>query len=204
MTRAEQPEAKPSAVRIRNRYAGVVLAGCTVIALSGCSSDDKNDDARETTPAPSTPAAQKSTPSADPQAAAEEEVLDIYRRYWDDKAAAYSKASLKGSDMKTYVKGNALGQVQADVKNLKTLGQITRSKPTLDPEVASLDLKKKVPLAKISDCLDVSKWDLVDSKTKKKVVLPEDRRTKYVNNVTAEKWGKQWVILEVQPQDRAC
>ncbi|MFJ2774895.1 hypothetical protein [Streptomyces sp. NPDC087300] len=206
MSGAERPEAGLSVVRIRNRCAAMALAGCAVITLAGCSSDS---DSAEATPSQDKPSSAAPSPSAtpssaDPKTAAEKAVLDTYQRYWDEKATAYSKASLKGSRMKSYVKGNALGQVQADVMNLQKLGQITRNKPTLDPQIASLDLEKKVPMAKISDCLDISKWDLIDRKTEELVELPKDRRTKYVNSVTAERWGKQWVILEVQPQDRAC
>lgn len=111
---------------------------------------------------------------------------------------------MAGTDLKTYAKGNALGMAQSDLKNLKTLGQVTQGKPLLAPKITSLDLQKKVPLAMITDCVDVSPWKVFNAKTKDEVALPKDRRTKYVSNVTAERWGKQWVILEVKPEDRAC
>ncbi|MER5382358.1 hypothetical protein ABT040_19115 [Streptomyces sp. NPDC002688] len=111
---------------------------------------------------------------------------------------------MSGTELERYAKGNALGLAQSDLRNLKTSGQVTAGKPRIDPKVTSLDLQKKVPLAKITDCVDVSAWKVLDAKTKSEVALPKNRRTKYVSNVTAEKWGKRWIVLDVKPQDRAC
>ncbi|MET7725486.1 hypothetical protein [Streptomyces mirabilis] len=173
------------------------------MALTACGSSDDSGGTEES------PSARSSAPtpaksSADPEAAAKLELLGAYQHYWDEKAVAYSKASMIGTQLETYAKGNALGLAQSDLKNLKTSGQVTEGKPRIDPQVTSLDLQKKVPLAKITDCVDVSTWKVLDAKTKSEVALPKNRRTKYVSNVTAERWGKQWVILEVKPEDRAC
>ncbi|MFC9633870.1 hypothetical protein ACFTY8_32600 [Streptomyces mirabilis] len=203
MTRARL-QLRTSAVRARNSAALISLIGCCTVALAACSDEGTDDNAKtSTTPsASSTPAPAAS--SANPEAAAKQDVLDTYRHYWAEKAVAYSKASMAGTDLKTYAKGNALGMAQSDLKNLKTLGQVTQGKPLLAPKITSLDLQKKVPLAMITDCVDVSPWKVLNAKTKDEVALPKDRRTKYVSNVTAERWGKQWVILEVKPEDRAC
>jgi hypothetical protein len=190
------------AVRFRNE-AAVAFGLCAVLALSACSSSDNGDEAKASPPATSTPETPAPS-SAGPEAAAKTEVLTAYRHYWDEKAAAYAKASMTGTRLKTYAKGNALGLAQSDLQNLKTVGQVIKGKPRLDPEVTSLDLQKKVPLAKITDCIDVSTWKVVNTKTGSEVAQPKQRRTKYVSNVTAEQWGKQWVILEVKPEDRAC
>ncbi|MFI5689470.1 hypothetical protein [Streptomyces sp. NPDC051636] len=174
-------------------------------ALSGCgggdsSSQDKPKENQTASAVPST-----TTPaSVDPEDAAKQDLLSAYGRYWDEKADAYSKASMAGTELATYAKGDALGLAQSDLKNLKTMGQVTEGKPRIDPQVTSLDLKKKVPLAKITDCVDVSTWKVLNAKTRSEVALPKDRRTKYVSKVTAEKWGKQWVILDIKPEDRAC
>ncbi|WP_369228805.1 hypothetical protein AB5J56_00275 [Streptomyces sp. R21] len=192
-----------SAVRFRNRTA-TALGLCAVLAVSACSSSNDNDGAAAATSrsAASTPA--PSTSSADPQAVAKQQVLDAYQHYWDEKTAAYAKASMAGTDLKTYAKGNALGLAQSDLKNMETAGQATKGHPRITPHVSSLDLAKKVPLAKITDCVDVSTWKLINTKTNSEVELPKQRRTKYVSHVTAELWGKQWVILDVKPEDRAC
>lgn len=193
----------PSAVRFRNRTA-TALGLCAVFAVAACSSSDDNDGTKAATSTPATSAPAPSTSSEDPQTVAKQQVLDTYRHYWDERAAAYAKANMSGTKLATYAKGNALGTAQSDLKNLKTIGQVTKGQPRLDPEVTSLNLQKKVPLAKITDCVDVSTWKVIDSKTGDEVELPKERRAKYVSNVTAERWGKQWVILEVKPEDRAC
>ncbi|MFF7130495.1 hypothetical protein [Streptomyces sp. NPDC008240] len=176
-----------------------------LVSLSGCSGgdsspQDKNRGKQTATAVPST----TQTTSPDPKAAAKQDLLSAYRHYWHEKALAYSKASMAGTELATYAKGDALGLAQSDLKNLKTMGQVLEGKPRIHPEVTSLNLQKKVPLAKITDCVDVSPWKLLDARTRSEVALPKDRRTEYVSKVTAEKWGKQWVILEIKPEDRAC
>ncbi|MER6442806.1 hypothetical protein ABT275_41875 [Streptomyces sp. NPDC001185] len=173
------------------------------MAVTACGNGKSSDETRKT-PSTQASAPAQMTSSADPETTAKRQLLDAYRHYWDEKAAAYGKASMSGTRLETYAKGNALGLAQSDLKNLKTSGQVTTGEPRIDPQVISLDLQKKVPLAKISDCVDVSTWKVLDAKTKREVALPEDRRTKYVSNVTAEKWGKRWIVLDVKPEDRAC
>ncbi|MFI8930609.1 hypothetical protein ACIG3E_23385 [Streptomyces sp. NPDC053474] len=178
-------------------------------ALTACdSSDDGSDDAAKPSQKPSQ-TAPSSTPSASPspqsnEGQAEDQLLAAYRAYWSEKATAYAKGTMADTRLKSYAKGNALGQAIADLRNLKTAGQLTTGEPVLKPRVSSLDLKKKVPLARITDCVDVEPWKAIDRKTRAEVQLPKERRLKYVSHVTAERWGKQWVILEVKPENRAC
>ncbi|WP_369362626.1 hypothetical protein AB5L52_03845 [Streptomyces sp. CG4] len=179
----------------------LLLAGGLVV-LTGCSSNDSGSSDKSPSPTASTPA--PATSSADPEAAAKQDVISAYRHYWEEGVIAYSKASMDGTDLKRYAKGNALGLVQSDLHNLKTAGQVIEGKPRIDPKVTSLDLQRKVPSAQITDCIDVSLWKVLDAKTKSEVVLPKSRRTKYVSIVTAERWGKQWVMLEDKPENRAC
>ncbi|MER6386174.1 hypothetical protein ABT274_41050 [Streptomyces sp. NPDC001127] len=179
----------------------LLLAGGLVV-LTGCSSNDSGSSDKSPSPTASTPA--PTTSSAGPEAAAKQDLLSAYRHYWDAKTVAYSKASMAGTDLATYAKGDALGLAQSDLKNLETLGQVTEGKVRIEPQVTSLDLQKQVPLAKISDCVDVSAWKVLNAKTRSVIALPKDRRTKYVSKVTAEKWGRQWVILEIKPENLAC
>jgi len=203
VTRAPRRSTELTAVRSRKHATALLIAGGLVVLTACGSSNDSGDDAKKSSPAASSEPAPAAS-SVDPEAVAKQKLLGAYRHYWDEKAAAYSRASMAGTQLKTYAKGNALGMAQSDLQNLKTVGQVTKGKPRIDPEVTSLDLQKKVPLAKITDCVDVSTWKVLDAKTKKEVALPKNRRTKYVSNVTAERWGKQWVVLEVKPEDRAC
>ncbi|MFE4423319.1 hypothetical protein [Streptomyces sp. NPDC056817] len=202
MTSAQRRPSGHASVRIRTHTPALLLAGGLVM-LAGCGSSNDSG-SPDKNPATTTSAPRPGTSSADPETAARQHLLSTYRRYWDEKAAAYSKASMAGTDLATYAKGDALGLAQSDLKNLKTMGQVTEGKPLIHPQVTSLDLRKKVPLAQISDCVDVSAWKILNAKTRSEVALPKDRRTKYVSKVTAEKWGKQWVILKIKPENRAC
>ncbi|MER6074644.1 hypothetical protein ABT187_38690 [Streptomyces sp. NPDC001817] len=175
------------------------------LALTACGSSGNNHAGKASPSATaSSSAANTASASADPDAAAKQDVITAYKHYWDEEVKAYSKASMDGTDLKKYAQGNALGLVQSDLLNMRTAGQVIEGRPRIDPKVTSLDLQKKVPSAQITDCVDVSSWKVLDAKTKSEVALPKTRRTKYVSIVTAEKWGKQWVMLEDTPENRAC
>lgn len=58
--------------------------------------------------------------------------------------------------------------------------------------------------ARLTDCLDVSDWKLIYARSGKPVAMPANRLTRYVNQVKAEKWRKQWKILDVTPEQQAC
>ncbi|WP_225080821.1 hypothetical protein [Streptomyces sp. CoT10] len=201
MTRTPRRPVGRITFRTRNHATALLIAGGLVV-LAGCGSNNSGSSDKD--PSTTTSAPRPGTSSADPEIAARQDLLSTYRRYWDEKAVAYSKASMAGTDLATYAKGDALGLAQSDLKNLKTMGQVTEGKPLIHPQVTRLDLQKEVPLAQISDCVDVSAWKILNAKTRSEVALPKDRRTKYVSKVTAEKWGKQWVILEIKPENRAC
>lgn len=173
--------------------------------LTACSdSDDGRASAKPSPSATPSQSAPSTAPSSqDPADGAKDELLAAYQSYWDEKTAAYAKGSMAGTKLKTYAKGNALGQVMADLKNLKAANQLTKGKPELDPE-ATVNLEKKVPLGRIKDCIDVSGWKAVDRKSGAEIELPKKRLTKYITHVTAERWGKQWVILEQKPEETAC
>ncbi|MEV5880659.1 hypothetical protein AB0L75_42110 [Streptomyces sp. NPDC052101] len=184
----------------------MTLALGAALTLAACGSSNNNGGARKASPSASasSPASNTASASADPESAAKQDVISAYKHYWDEEVIAYSKASMDGTDLKKYANGNALGLVKSDLLNLKKAGQVTEGKPHIDPKVTSLDLQKKVPSAQITDCVDVSPWKVLDAKTKSVVALPTNRRTKYVSIVSAERWGKQWVMLQVNPEDRAC
>ncbi|EPH45329.1 hypothetical protein STRAU_1594 [Streptomyces aurantiacus JA 4570] len=173
-------------------------------SLTACSDSDGGESPEKprATATSSKPAASPSP--SDASDGAKGELLAAYRSYWNEKTTAYAKGSMSGTKLKTYAKGNALGMAQADLVRLKSAGQIIKGKPDLAPKVSRLDLGKKVPFAQITDCVDVAEWKPIDRKTREEIVLPKERRIKYVSRVTAERWDKQWVILEVKPEDKAC
>ncbi|MGW1067490.1 hypothetical protein ACWD4F_23595 [Streptomyces aureus] len=140
------------------------------------------------------------SPSADPGAPVE----TAYRKYWAEKVAAYAKASIAGTDLKKYAAAEAYAAAETEVNALKAKGLVATGEPTLAPNVISVDTKRQVPQGSIVDCTDVSKWKLVKKASGQEVRLPEDRLTKYVTKVVAEKWYGHWVIVRVTPEEKAC
>lgn len=150
-------------------------------------------------PAPATPSA-----SVDPQAAEKTAVLDAYARFWAEQVKAYAKGDTTETSFSRYAAGEALSSTQDDLKDLRTKGIVTTGAPAHDTTVVSLEPSKKVPSAKLTDCLDSTGWKFIYRKSGKSVEMPESRLIRYVTKIDAEKWGKQWKIVNVAPQQRAC
>ncbi|MFD4588284.1 hypothetical protein [Streptomyces sp. NPDC058434] len=177
----------------------------SLAALTGCSNNDAPDQSGK--PAASSSPTSSSSPSPSPSQTTDpnaQAVLAAYNHYWDAKAAAYAKASVAGTDLEKYAVGEARTATEYEVKSLAKKGFITTGQPSRSPAVTKVDLSKKVPSATVRDCVDVSSWKLVDSKTGSPVQLPKERRTKYISAVTAEKWNGQWVILRAKQEDQGC
>ncbi|GGJ60669.1 hypothetical protein [Streptomyces brasiliensis] len=138
--------------------------------------------------------------SADPGAPLEA----AYRKYWDEKVKAYGKASIEGTDLKKYAVAEAYTQAETEVKALKAKGLVATGKPVLAPTVTSVDTARKTPQGSLTDCTDISRWELVKQSSGQAVTLPKGRLTKYVTKVAAEKWYGHWVIVKVTPEDQAC
>ncbi|MEV7304340.1 hypothetical protein [Streptomyces clavifer] len=191
-----------SNLRKRNhlRSATLLLAACTLTAAAGCSSEPDTDKK----PAKSASAAPTSEPSkpADPSETAETEVLDTYAKFWNEMERSYAHGSTAGTDIKLHAAGVALVRAQDGSAGMKKDGQLmTGGVAVSSPTVTKLDIERKVPSATIASCLDVSHWDVVDAGTKKKLPLPSDRLTKYVNISVLERWPSGWKVIENDPQE---
>ncbi|MHB9848985.1 hypothetical protein ACSYGO_07020 [Streptomyces krungchingensis] len=123
---------------------------------------------------------------------------------WDEQVKAYAKGGAEGTDLSKYAAALALSGTEDDLKDLRTKGIVTTGAPTHKTEVDTLEMDKKVPHAKLTDCMDSTDWKFVYRKSGKPVQMPKDRLVRYVTKVEAERWGKQWKIVDVVPQQRAC
>ncbi|MFJ8982936.1 hypothetical protein [Streptomyces sp. NPDC102282] len=74
------------------------------------------------------------------------------------------------------------------------------------PEVTALDVDAKVPTATAGDCIGLSKWKTLDTKTKKPIPLPTAQPLRYIATVTVERWdSNRWMVTEYQPDgSRSC
>ncbi|WP_406368397.1 hypothetical protein OG788_46305 [Streptomyces sp. NBC_00647] len=183
---------------------GLITAGLT--ALSACSNDrDSGDSAKPSAMPPSavspnSPSPSPSTSESVDQAA----VLNAYSRMWDEQVKAYAKGDTKGTDLSQYAAALALSGTEDDLKDLRSKGIVTTGAPAHKTAVDALEMDKKVPHAMLTDCMDSANWEFVYRKSGKPVEMPKDRLVRYVTKVEAEKWGKQWKIVDVVPQQRAC
>lgn len=174
----------------------VVLAG----VLAGCDSggDAKPAASSAESAQPSTPA--ESSASPDPEAADEAKVLAVYRAMTEAEAEAYRTGTDKDTGLERYVTLDALGQTRLDLARMKEAGTVVRGEIGHDPEVTSLDLEAKTPTAKLSDCIDLSKYQTYDVRAKKVIPLPSEQPLRYTATATAERWDGRWMITEVNTQ----
>ncbi|MCG8971412.1 hypothetical protein [Streptomyces sp. CL12-4] len=176
------------------------------LALSACNtSDGKSKATDETSSAAPTPTATTApTQSNDPMAAPKAAVLEAYNSFWDEQVKAYAKGDTEGTDFGRYAAALALSSTKRDLKDLRSKGIVATGSPSHNVDVTQIDVTAQVPKARLTDCLDISAWTLIYSESGKSVEMPEKRLTRYVNQIKAEKWGKQWKIVDVTPEQQAC
>ncbi|MEU9272227.1 hypothetical protein AB0E04_43510 [Streptomyces sp. NPDC048251] len=205
MTRAQRRPSGFTAVRIRRHATGLLMAG-GLIALSACGSgDDSDGSAKGPVPTSSAPAPETSSASADTQKQAKDTVLQAYEDFWAEQVKAYGQADIKGTNLKKYATKKALGRAMGDVLVMKEAGTTTEGAPTHKATVTSLTLTGDVPKASLSDCLDISGWKTVKTKTGAVQPFPSNQPLRYVTTAKAERWGNQWMITDLTPDgNRTC
>ncbi|WP_371612978.1 hypothetical protein [Streptomyces clavifer] len=72
-----------------------------------------------------------------------------------------------------------------------------------DAKVTSLDAVAKLPTASVEDCVDLSKWQTIDTRTNKVLPLPMNQPRRYVATATAEKWPNGWMVTDCVPDRHA-
>ncbi|NGO75757.1 hypothetical protein G6045_08730 [Streptomyces sp. YC504] len=128
----------------------------------------------------------------------------MYGKFWDTQAAAYAKGSSKGTNFNDYATLDALASTESDLLTLQEQGIVTRGKPTSTVSRISVDMDRKIPNGRLTDCLDTEPWTFHYKDTGKQVPRSKERILRYVTEVEAEKWGKQWMITKVTPSKREC
>ncbi|MFE6904117.1 hypothetical protein ACFVFJ_46235 [Streptomyces sp. NPDC057717] len=193
-------------LRSRNRLIGVVAISCTALALSACSdgSGDK-DEAKPSASATPTKSVAPST-SSDPDESVKKEVLAVYSHFRAEQAKAYANGTIDGTKVQKYATAEAFGTVKVDLMSLQKAGNVGKGAPVTRAGVEDVrvNLTAKIPKATIKDCLDVSNWTVVNRKTGKTLPSPKGQLKRYVNDVSLEKWGKQWLVLTDTARSRAC
>ncbi|MGW3134990.1 hypothetical protein [Streptomyces sp. NPDC001139] len=207
MTATQPRSSTPDVARFRIRkHAIVLLISASLAAVTACTSNGGDSGESSTSPSASASASTADTASAstDPQAAEKQAVLKAYGQFWDEQAKAYAKGDTAGTDFAQYAAAEALSSTEADLKDLRSKGIVTTGAPTHKTAIDSLDAAKRVPRAKLTDCLDSSDWKFIYRGSGKPVQMPKKRLIRYWTKIDAEKWGKQWKIVDITPQQSAC
>ncbi|PWI05135.1 secreted protein/lipoprotein [Streptomyces sp. NWU339] len=117
----------------------------------------------------------------------------------------YADPSGKSDHLDQYAASAALKNAEADAKRAHDRGRIyTGDVAVTDQTVTKVDTSGEIPNATVSSCLDISKWQTVDAKTKEPVSLPENRLMKYVIVSTLEKYPEGWRVTRDEPQGKSC
>ncbi|WP_330321661.1 hypothetical protein OG927_35960 (plasmid) [Streptomyces clavifer] len=186
-----------------------VMALCTAVTLTlpltGCgggSDDEKPQAAPSAAASAPTPAAS----SADPDAAVKTAVLASYTSMWVEQMKAYRVASPDGTKLDDFATLDALSAFERDLAHMKRNGTVIRGELGHESEVTELDLEAKVPTATVEDCIDLSKWQTLDTKTNKPIPLPTAQPLRYVATATVERWdNNRWMVTEYEPDgSRSC
>ncbi|PNE43556.1 hypothetical protein AOB60_00410 [Streptomyces noursei] len=179
------------------RISALILVGCAAVALSACGSSSASPHHAASGPS-HVISAMPTTAPHDPQAREKTAVLASYRALWAEQVKAYAKASDEGTELRKYATADALARAMGDLQRLKDGHKVVHGEPKHDPTVTSMNLDKKIPEAKITDCLDVSGWKLMTNDGKP-VPTAQGVLKRYVATATAQKWGQRWMMTQLAP-----
>jgi len=170
--------------------AAMVLA---LMSLAACT-DARPDTARTNSPKTPTTTATSSTPTVDPQAAAEADVLAAYRGFWAAATEAEAHPHRRHPQLARFATDKALAAEQATIVLYRQQGIVGRGKPKLSPEVVALSISSGT--AVIRDCLDLTNVDAIYRDTGKSAIAPDQSR-RHLATAKAAVYDGRWVIRDL-------
>jgi hypothetical protein len=136
---------------------------------------------------------------------AKKEATAAYGSYWQEMEKLYADPTGKSANLDQYAASAALKNAEVDAKRAHDRGRVyVGSVAVTDQTVTKVDASGRIPNATLSSCLDISKWQTVDAKTKEPVSLPENRLTRYVIVSVVEKYPEGWRVTRDEPQGKSC
>lgn len=161
----------------------VGLVGATLL-MAGCGSSSSK-------PGQSVSPTVSDTPSPNPTAQAQQQVLSSYQKMWTATEKVYASGSYQGVNLNLYLQDKALENVKLTEAYLQQNGIVIPGQPKLAPTVTAINLGAQPPTATIKDCVDSTNFVGVYKVTNKPVQTADNNR-RHVNTFTAQKYGDQW------------
>ncbi|MFE0654478.1 hypothetical protein ACFVZH_38705 [Streptomyces sp. NPDC059534] len=181
----------------------LILAALT--ATSACTKGDSPEGPAAGPTASTSSQAAPSPTKESPEETAKKEAVSAYLAYWHEMERVYAGAALNGTDITKYAAGPALTRPRVEAAHLRKVGRVLTGKVSVtNPTATQTNLDAKLPSVRLSSCLDISAWKVIDTKTKKPVATPTKRLTKYVIVTTVERWKDGWKVITDEPKEQAC
>ena len=187
---------KMSAARLLST-AGVVAC----LTATGCSPQEPAP-----APSPSATAAASPSPSSDPAvSAAQDKVLDQYRRFGVAYDRAGETANYQDEELLSFLETPLKQNVVAFLAQMDQKGTVYQGHPVSTPTLTKIDLVAKPPTAVIEDCYDGTNYHLIYKKTGAPVPIKSGPR-RYILRTTARNFdGRGWLFTESQGfPERTC
>lgn len=182
----------------RARLSTALLAIVTLAAGSSCSSEGSGTAAE-------TPAARpRATADAEAVAAAEKAALTAYAGYLEASRKAESESDSMHPELTRYLADPLLTRVRLAIRDAKEHGAMRTGTLVSDPTVTGVSLDTVPATVSIQDCIDATKYRLVDIKSKKPV--PGTTGSRYLATATASRYPDgRWLINDgAAHQDQPC
>ncbi|MBD0742964.1 secreted protein/lipoprotein [Streptomyces sp. CBMA152] len=117
----------------------------------------------------------------------------------------YADPGVNAANLKRYAASAALKNAEGDAKRAHDRNHMYRGDVMVrNPTAIKADTNGQVPYVMLSSCLDISRWEVLDAKSRKPVSLPPNRLTKYVILSTLERWPEGWRVTRDEPQNKSC
>lgn len=187
---------KGSPVRLWTTLVAVVALGAATACSTKDSAGASPSDARTARPKPSV--------DAEAIAAAEKAALAAYAGYLEASQKAELARDPMHPELTKYLADPLLTWVRLTIREAKEHGAMRTGKLISDPTVTSVNLDTVPATVTIQDCIDATKYRLVDVKTNKAV--PGSVTGRYLATATASRYPDgRWLINEgAVHQDQPC
>ncbi|MFF9686918.1 hypothetical protein [Streptomyces sp. NPDC014623] len=134
------------------------------------------------------------------------DVLEVYGLMWREKVKAYRAASARGTDLKRYMSSRASETLEADLARMRKEHTVMRGDLAHEPEVSTIAVGAQPPTAMVKDCVDGSKWQILDTTTGWRIPPPAGQPSRYAATARVERdHGGRWTVTDyTADRTRSC